>query len=115
VTQDINGTPVTEEEAAHGLGFKDVFELRRWQTDQGNTLWEAQVKLKEVEQDRDRFLWHLKRHGSALKRIGHMLDRPLTKADIALIKLAIGVATNHDVGQGMVDWKHELGDFLETP
>lgn len=108
---DIEGTPVSEEEVAKGLGFDNVFELRRWQTDAGHKLMEAEAKLREVEGDRDRFLWHGKRQMKLLERIDALLrDLQLGKQPDELTldkaRLAIAVVT----GKG-VDWGNTLKDW----
>lgn len=109
---DIEGTPVSEEEVAKGLGFANVFELRRWQTDAGHKLMDAEAKLREVEGDRDRFLWHGKRQMKLLERIDGMLaelQQGKQPTELDKFRLAIAVVT----GKG-VDWDNILKDWLHN-
>jgi hypothetical protein len=100
---DFDGTPVSEEEVAVGLGFKDVAEYRRWRTEQGQRAWQLEMKLREAERDRDCYLWHVKRMRTVLWRIEPTLTDPL-------LRLAVGVVLGR-----AVDWKHELKGWWEKP
>lgn len=109
VMNDIEGTPVSEEEVAKGLGFANVYELRRWQTDTGHKLMEAEAKLREVEGDRNRFQWHGKRQQNLLERIDGMLaDLQQGKQPTELEKFRLAIAVV--AGKG-VDWNNTLQDW----
>lgn len=101
MSQDIKGTPVSEEEVAADLGFKDVHDLRRWRTEQGRKVWELEALLREATRDRDEFRWHVRRMRTVLEKIEPTLTDPL-------LRLAVGVVLG-----GAVDWKNELKDWLE--
>jgi hypothetical protein len=98
---DFEGTPVSEEEAAASLGFSSVPEFRRWRTEQGQRVWELEVKLREAELDRDEFRWHVRRMTAVLGRVEPTLTDPL-------LRLVVGVVLGRDV-----DWKHQLKDWWE--
>jgi hypothetical protein len=98
---DLEGRPVSEEEAAVGLGFADVREFRRWQTEQGQRVAELENRLRGAERDRDCFLWHVKRMRTVLGKIEPTLTNPL-------FRLAVGVVCGR-----AVDWKNELDDWWE--
>jgi hypothetical protein len=100
---DLEGRPVSEEEAAVSLGFADVPAFRRWKTVQGQRVWELEVKLLRSERELDELRWHLKRTEAVLRRIEPKLTDPL-------LRLAVGVVLGRDV-----DWKGELKDFWEGP
>jgi hypothetical protein len=100
-SHDLEGHPVSEEEAAVSLGFADVPEFRRWQTEQGQRVAELKIRLREAELDRDMFRWHVRRMEAVLRRIEPTLTDPL-------LRLAVGVVLGRDV-----DWKHELKDWWE--
>jgi hypothetical protein len=103
MTADYEGTPVTEQEAAVGLGFADVPEYRRWRTEQGQRAWELERKLREAELDRDEFRWHVRRMTAVLGRVEPTLTDPL-------LRLAVGVVLGR-----AVDWKHQLKGWWEKP
>jgi hypothetical protein len=106
---DIEGTPVSEEEVAKGLGFANVFELRRWQTEAGHKLAEAEAKLRGVEGDRDNFRWHGIRQQLLLERIDGMLaDLQQGKQPVELNKFRLAIAVV--AGKG-VDWDNVLKDW----
>lgn len=100
---DLEGTPISEEEAAVSLGFADVLAFRRWQTEQGQRVAELKTRLREAGHDRDEFLWHVRRMTAVLRRIEPTLTDPL-------LRLAVGVVLGKDV-----DWGHELSGFWEGP
>jgi hypothetical protein len=103
MSHDYEGRPISEEEAAVSLGFANVPAFRRWQTEQGQRVWELETKLREAERDRDCFLWHGKRMRTVLGKIEPTLTNPL-------FRLAVGVVCGR-----AVDWKNELKDFWEGP
>ena len=105
--QDIQGKIVSEEEAAKGLGFVDVFEFRRWQTDIGHELAELKHKLYRTENDRDNFQWHLKRHQIVFDKTDEYLSQLEQNEEVKKLRLAISVVS----GRG-VDWDHILKDWL---
>jgi len=110
---DLEGTVVSLEEAAKDLGFKDVFELRRWQTEAGQKISELERQLSEAKRDAASFRWHLRRHGVVLEHARSFIEQQPGYFDPAMKqKLLFGI----DVvvgGKGVVDWKHVLKDWLE--
>lgn len=100
--QDIQGTPVSEEHVALALGFKDVNEMRRWDTEQGQKIFELENKLREVKDDAQRFQWHGKRMMRVLEKVeNHLLgNTELTREQLIL---AVGVVTGK-----AVDWGNTL-------
>ena len=56
--KDLKGTPVSEEACAIGLGFANVFEMRRWQTDLGHRCQELEYELKKANGQIDGLMWH---------------------------------------------------------
>ncbi len=102
---DMIGTPVTEAEVATDLGFADVFEMRRWQTECGQKVADLEQKLRTAESDRDNFRWHSRRMQVVLERLAE--SDLVTDPDL---KLAIGMVLNKEV-----DWNHKLkGWFNDT-
>jgi hypothetical protein len=99
---DYEGQPVSEEEAAVGLGFADVHEYRRWRTEQGQRAWQLEIKLREAELDRDEIRWHVRRMTAVLAWIEPTLTDPL-------LRLAVGVVLGREV-----DWKPQLKDWWEV-
>lgn len=99
---DMQGTPVSEEHVALALGFKDVHEMRRWDTEQGQKVFELENKLHSAECDAQRFQWHGKRMMLVLEKVKeHLLgNTELTKEQLIL---AIGVVTGK-----AVDWGNTL-------
>jgi len=110
---DMIGTIVSEEEVATDLGFKDVFEMRRWSTEIGTRLTELESKNREMRQDVDRFKWHGERMIVVFDKVKVILDslrdeqNMHVKKDIDKLLLAIEVVC----GRG-VDWEHELDNWL---
>lgn len=102
---DMIGTPVSEEEVALGLGFNNVHEMRRWDTEQGHKIFELENKLRTTESDAKNFQWHGKRMMLVLEKVKEHLmgEGDLSEADLIL---AIGVVTGKEV-----DWGHKL-DWL---
>lgn len=103
---DMIGTPVSEEEVALGLGFKDVNEMHRWDTEQGQKIFELENKLRTTESDARNFQWHGKRMMLVLNKVKEHLmgEGNLSKEELIL---AIGVVTGKEV-----DWDHKL-DWLK--
>lgn len=110
---DIRGVRVSEEEAANILGFKDVDELNRWDTAQGQRVAELERKLHEAEGDRDQFLWAVRRMQAVLEMIRPVLvelhDYPPpegTGQDLKKLILGIDVVcgTGVDWGKTLADW-----------
>lgn len=98
----MRGKPVSEVEAAVGLGFADVFEMRRWETEAGQKVANLEVELRAAIGDRDSFRWHLRRMMVVLERVAAL---PSIPEDITL---AISVV----LGKG-VDWEHRLDGWFE--
>lgn len=53
--QDIRGVEVSEAEVATGLGFADIYEFRRWQTEMGRKVSELEHALFVATNNRDNF------------------------------------------------------------
>lgn len=108
------GKVFSEEEVAVDLGFKDVFEFRRWQTKEGEKVWDLEVKLKTAESDRDQFWWTGRRMELVLEKVKVYLEDydhgPTTEEqkERKLLLLAIEVVC----GRG-VDWNHDLRGWLD--
>ena len=108
---DLEGKVVSEEEVATDLGFKDILEFRRWQTDQGYKIAELEHELRITKDDARNFRYAGMRMQKVLEKIEPVLiklegeniqtDPPLSK-----LLLAIGVVC----GRG-VDWDHVLKDW----
>lgn len=101
---DLQGTPVSEEHVALALGFKDVYEMRRWNTEQGQKVSKLEDKLREVKGDAQRFQWNIKRMMCVLEKVeNHLLgNTELTKEQLIL---AVGVVTGKAVDWGnTLDW-----------
>ena len=137
--KDLQGTVVSEEEVAKGLGFKDVFELRRWQTDLGHQMMEAQAKLREAESDRDNFRWVGRRMMKVLEKAEPLLMRlqdaykvfnqetagagqsgspeAKTLADVTKVLLALrvvcGLKEAPDSTMPAIDWGNTLDDWWQ--
>ena len=103
----IQGVVVSESEVATDLGFSNVSEMRRWETETGQKLADTQEKLRSAISERDQFLWHGKRMRAVLERIRVSLavGSPLHPD----IELAIGVVLGKDV-----DWNHKLDGWFEN-
>jgi hypothetical protein len=109
---DLHGTPVSEEEVAKHLGFKDVNDLRRWQTEVGHENRELKFKLKQEQDESRRFQWHGRRDVRILEKCDEVLKdlqegKQPTPEHLEKLRLAISV-----VKGGGVDWKHVLEDWL---
>jgi hypothetical protein len=97
---DLVGKEVTEAEVAAGLGFGSVFDLRRWETEQGQALARAEEELRRAKNDADSFKWHGERMQRVLEKLKeHLPDTP----ENAEMRLAIGVVLGKDV-----DWGKKL-------
>ncbi len=106
--QDIIGTEVTEAEVAIDLGFADVHEMRRWETEMGQKVADLEEKLRTTESDRDNFRWHGKRMQVVLERIEEFVDESGSlDPDLSL---AIGVVLGK-----VVDWEHRLKGWFDAP
>ena len=103
MSEYMTGKVVSEAEAAAGLGFADVFEFRRWQTEMGQKVADVEEKLRAAANDRDSFRWHGKRMQVVLEKVAAL---PSIPDDIAL---AISVV----LGKG-VDWEHRLDGWFDT-
>ena len=101
--EDIQGRIVSEEEVAGQLGFANVFEFRRWQTDIGNKLSEAERALYNSKQDAETFRWHGRRMQAVLEMIDDHLQNGTAVENKDRILLAIGVVCG-----SAVDWDHVL-------
>ncbi len=106
---DIAGTPITEAEAAVSLGFADVHEMHRWDTEMGQKVADLEQKLRTAESDRDNFRWHGKRMQVVLEKIAKHLKQSGSIDDPDIL-LAIGVVTGK-----LVDWKNRLNGWFDAP
>lgn len=114
---DMEGTPVSEEEVAKGLGFNSVEELRRWDTELGRKNAELEYALSLAKQEAERFRWHGRRMQTVLEKVAPVLEG-LEMGDEEYTKkllLAINVVSGKKVSQlaETVDWEHILKDWLE--
>jgi hypothetical protein len=106
---------VSESEVASDLGFKDVHDLRRWQTDLGHQVLELKHKLSIVYGDANGFRWHGRRMVVVLERVLtflEVLDRcgsiAVVPAELHKLMLAVRVMC----GKG-VDWGNTLDDWFK--
>jgi hypothetical protein len=104
----MTGEIVSEEEAAIGLGFDSVIDMRRWETEMGQMVSDLQWKLTMAERERDSFRWNGRRMQIVLEKIALFLEQLSDKPDDLL--LAIGVVTGK-----AVDWHHRLRDWFIEP
>ena len=109
---NLEGKVVSEEEVATDLGFVNVTELRRWQTDLGTKVMELEHQLSQVQGDADRFKWHGRRMVVVFEKLDEALwglqqGIPIPADTLAKLRLAMAVVC----GQG-VDWDHVLKDWL---
>lgn len=51
------------------FGFKDVNEMRRWDTEQGQKVFELENKLRTSESDARNFQWHVRRMMLVLEKV----------------------------------------------
>lgn len=105
--KNIQGTLVPEEEVAKHLGFTDVFELRRWQTELGHKFIELEYKLYQSKNNAENFKWYGLRQEKILDKIYDFLNKLEPTVEIEKLKLAILVVC----GKG-VDWDNILKDWL---
>ena len=109
--KDMEGKVVSEEEVAAGLGFKDVFDFRRWQTDLGHKVTELEYELRKSKDDGKTFRWHGMRMLVVLEKIKPVLidlQNQKTPSPETINKLLL--ATEVVCGRG-VDWDHVLEDW----
>ncbi len=104
MTHELIGRPVSEDEVATDLGFADVIEMRRWETEMGQKLADLERKIRDIENERDRFLWHGTRMQVVLEKIAESIE--VNDPDI---RLAIGVVLGKEV-----DWKHRLKGWFSN-
>ncbi len=104
MNKSIQGEIVSESEVAADLGFADVFEMRRWQTEMGHKVADLEHELRQAINERDRFRWNLRRTIVVLEKIIEA-DPPLSDD----LKLGMSVV----IGRG-VDWDHRLKDWFNT-
>lgn len=112
--KSIQGTPVSEEETAKGLGFANVDEFRRWQTDTGRELAETKFAMKQAKDEAQGFWWHLRRSQVVLDKAKELLlaskDKIEDKELAEKVLFAIDVIAGN---RQAVDWDHKLDDWLE--
>ena len=105
------GELISEEEASKNLGFKDIIEFRRWQTEEGVARMELEAKLRAAESDRDNFKWHGKRMQKVLEFIEEKDVKPIEQivgqSDEDYIKWMVRVVLGKEV-----DWDNKLKEFL---
>lgn len=108
---DLTGTPVDEAEVAGDLGFADVHEFRRWQTELGGKVADLEHKLRSAINERDNYRWHGRRMQVVLEKIRESLitpGRPLHSDPLPSdLVLAIGVVLGKEV-----DWENRLKDWF---
>ena len=136
----MHGVEVGEDEVAKGLGFADVTEFRRWQTDVGKENAELTFALSRAKGEASGFSWHGRRMEFMLCKAEGFLKRELAVAKTKLSDLAAPFAFDKDptnphqeqkdlearvaeierlllgitvvCGRG-VDWDHVLSDWLD--
>lgn len=136
----MHGELVGEEEVAKGLGFADVNEFRRWQTELGRKNAELEHALSQAKDEAKRFRWHGMRQEFILGKAEEFLKRELATAKTKLSELDVPFAFDKDPpnphqlrkdlqariaeleklilaagvvsGRG-VDWNHVLSDWLD--
>lgn len=111
--QDIHGKLVSEEEVATALGFANVHELRRWQTDLGHKVKELEHQLSLTQGDARNFRRHGERMMRVLEKAEQTLialseEKEITSDHMNRLLLAIRVVC----GRG-VDWNNEVEGLLE--
>lgn len=114
----LEGELVSEEYVAKGLGFPDVNEFRRWQTELGKENAELKYALSQARDEAKRFQWAGLRQQAILEKAEEWIkqyretinvrDYPDTKPFLDKLLLAIGVVC----GRG-VDWENALKDWLD--
>ena len=104
--QDYVGKEVSEEYVAKDLGYKDVFELRRSQTEQGIKIRELEYEIKQEQQQSERFKWHGERMEMVLSKAKMYLEGNKDHIELSKLLLAIDVVCCKGV-----DWKHILKDW----
>jgi hypothetical protein len=128
-SHDMEGTPVSEEEVAKGLGFANVTEFRRWQTDLGHEVLELKHALRQMKDESEGFRWHGLRQRQILEECRKFLQGFEVTGNILLpeiiqhpqslrklipkLILAINVVTGTGEPGQNVDWNHELDDWLK--
>lgn len=109
------GREVPEEEVIEALGFADVFEFRRWKTEQGRRIWDLEQELKTAKEDAKNFQWHGKRQQLILEKLDQFVSLFIDSAtlnsfdmeQLDKLHLAVKVVT----GKG-VDWDHKLDSWF---
>lgn len=102
----MEGELVSIEEAAKGLGFGSVDEMKRWETELGQRCWNLEEKLRTVTYDKNHFLYNGMRQYKLLEEIYNLIiqNKPLTDE----LKFAVGVAVGKEI-----DWDNKLVDFYK--
>lgn len=131
MSADYQGKVVSEEEAAKGLGFANVDEFRRWQTDLGRENAELKYALSQAKDEARRFRSSGMRCTAILERCKSFLTgikNAIEVSDSRQLKESVGWYGDNDkepdhinklilaigvVCGGAVDWKHELRDWLD--
>lgn len=108
--RSIEGEVVSEESVASDLGFADVREFRRWQTEMGGKVAELEYKLQCAIGERDNFRAHGLRLQFAMKKVYAALQEPGREMEPELLR-AVGVLAGKKV-----DWGDTLkGWFPAAP
>ena len=131
----MEGVQVGESDVAKGLGFKDVYDFRRWQTEVGKENAELKHALSQAQDEARRFRWNGMRSNAILTRVKTFLEGVKAAIDaedsrqlresvgwygdddhdplhLKKLLLAVRVVTGGS-GADSVDWKHELADWLD--
>jgi hypothetical protein len=135
----MHGEIVSEEEVAKGLGFANVDEFRRWQTELGHKKGELEFALSEAKRESRRFRWAgmrmefmlgkaeaylqtelnaAKHHVAKLENSGVMAEGAMNEnSEMAAVKDTIEILEKLLLGIRVVcnrdvDWKHVLEDWL---
>lgn len=110
-SEKMQGKQVSEEEAATGLGFSNVIEFRRWQTEQGYRISELEHEVRQAKNDASNFRWHGRRMEVMLEKAEEFLkklDPAHPEHAAADLLLAIGVVTGKSV-----DWGHVVDHWFK--
>lgn len=67
------GTEVTEEEAAKFLGFSDVFEFRRWKTEEGHKTDDANNRAMAAEREVEDLVSTIYKQDELLREVYNLL------------------------------------------
>lgn len=117
---DIHSKPVPEAEVAADLGFKTIYEMRRWSTDLGMQVAELEYALSQAKQESTRFRNLAMSEGGLLDRIEPILALVLNNEAATVDSTALMAAENirklllalRVVRQREIDWGGKTDEWL---